>query len=343
MIAAQSVGAATVVACTDPNIWDAFVSRARDGSILQSWAWGELKARYGWEPTRYLWMPDGRVRGAISVLRRSLPGGLAMHYAPRGPVLDNQFDEWPSIWPALRRRLALQGGTVLRLDPEWPPAARSVLRQTGARPGHSIQHEATALMVLSNGEAVFDRMSASARRNMRQAERAGVVVVSSVQLDALDRFYDLLAETAGRQEFIIRPRAYYQDLFHAFARRRQVRVYLANLDGAPLAGSVMVTYGTRLVYLFSGSSDEGRRLKAPYLIQQHAIRDGQERGCTVYDLWGIPVDAQPGSPGWGYAHFKTMLGGTPATFAGAWDLPIHRPLAAAYHLAERVLARPAAV
>jgi peptidoglycan pentaglycine glycine transferase (the first glycine) len=343
MIAAQSIGAGTLVACTDPNIWDAFVSRARDGSILQSWAWGELKARYGWEPTRYFWIPDGRVHGAISVLRKPLPGGLAMHYAPRGPILDNQFDEWPDLWPALRRRLALQGGTVLRLDPEWPSVARSVLRQTGARPGHSIQHQATALVDLRDGAAVFDRMSASARRNMRQAERAGVVVESSTQLDALDRFYDLLAETAGRQEFIIRPRAYYRDLFHAFDLRRQVRVYLATHRGATVAGSVIVTYRTRLIYLFSGSNDEGRRLKAPYLIQQHAIRDGQAGGCTTYDLWGIPVDAQPDTPGWGYAHFKSMLGGTPVMFAGAWDLPIHRPLAAAYHLAERVLARPAAV
>lgn len=341
MIATSVIGAGPLVACTDPTTWDAFVSRARDGSILQSWAWGELKARYGWEPTRYFWMPDGRVRGAISVLRRSLPGGLAMHYAPRGPVLDNQFDEWPSVWPALRWRLALRGGTILKVDPEWPTDARDLLQRTGARPGHSIQHQATALVDLSDGEAVFDRMSASARRNMRLAERAAVMVESSVELDALNRFYDLLAATADRQEFIIRPQAYYRDLFRVLQERGQVRVYLASHRNATVAGSVMVAYGSRLVYLFSGSSDEGRRLKAPYLIQQRAIRDGQAHGCRSYDLWGIPVDAQPGSPGWGYAHFKTMLGGTPTTFAGAWDLPIHRPLAAAYHLAERVLGRPA--
>lgn len=338
---ATSISAGTLVVCTDPTTWDAFVSRAGDGSILQSWAWGELKARYGWEPTRYFWMPDGRIRGAASVLRRSLPGGLAMHYAPRGPVLDNQFDEWHSLWPALRRRLALQGGTILKVDPEWPAGAALALEEAGARHGHAIQHQATAMIDLSDGEAVFDRMSASARRNMRHAERAGVVVESSVQLDALDRFYDLLASTADRQQFIIRPRTYYRDLFEAFQERGQVRVYLASHVRATVAGSVMLVYGTRLIYLFSGSSDDGRRLKAPYLIQQSAIRDGQARSCRSYDLWGIPVDARPGDPGWGYAHFKTMLGGTPVTFAGAWDLPVHRPLAAAYHLAERVLARPA--
>lgn len=347
MIATHTIGAGTLVACTDPTIWDAFVSAAGDGSILQSWAWGELKARYGWEPTRYLWTREGQVRGAISVLRKQLPGGLAMHYAPRGPVLNKQFAEWPLLWDQLRRRLALQGGTVLKVDPEWPAHGQYVLQFTGARPTQSIQHQATALVDLGGGEGVFDRMSTSARRNMRQAERAGVIVESSVQLDALDRFYEMLAATADRQEFTIRPRAYYRDLFTAFLPPPQgegtvgARVYLATHQGVTVAGSVIVNYGDHLIYLFSGSSDEGRRLKAPYLIQQHVIRDGQARGSRIYDLWGIPVDPRPGDAGWGYAHFKAMLGGAPVTFAGSWDLPVQRPLAAAYHLAERVLARPA--
>jgi lipid II:glycine glycyltransferase (peptidoglycan interpeptide bridge formation enzyme) len=330
-----------LVAASDPTQWDAFVSAASDGSILQSWAWGELKAQYGWEPVRYQWIRDGRVRGAISILRRPLPGGLAMHYAPRGPVLDNQFDEWPSIWPSLRRRLGLQAGTILKLDPEWPVGASHVLEESGARPGHAIQHEATALIDLRGGEDVFSRMSASARRNIRQAERAGVRVESRTEVDAVARFYELLKATADRQRFIVRSAGYYCALFEAF--KGSSILYFANHQEATVAASLIVTYGTRLIYLFSGSSDEGRRLKAPYLIQQHAIRDGQALGCRTYDLWGIPVDFRPGDPGWGYAHFKEMLGGVPIKFAGAWDFPIHRPLAAAYHLAERMVARPMAV
>ncbi|MDQ6885345.1 MAG: peptidoglycan bridge formation glycyltransferase FemA/FemB family protein [Candidatus Dormibacteraeota bacterium] len=333
----------TLVATTDPQVWDRFVAQAADGSILQSWAWGELKARYGWEPTRYLWIRAGRLRGAVSVLRRSLPGGFAVHYAPRGPVLDRNFDEWPYLWAALRRELAAQGGTVLKVDPEWPEAGARAFEETGARPSQAIQHQATAIVDLRGGEAVFDRMSASARRNMRNAEKAGVVVESSTNIDAVDRFYELLAATAVRQEFIVRPLSYYRELFAAFKRRGQVRVYLASHNGVTVAGTVMMTYGTRLTYLFSGSSDEGRRLKAPYLLQQRAIRDAQAAGCVSYDLWGIPLDPRPGDAGWGYAHFKSMLGGVPVQFAGAWDIPVHRPLAVAYHLAERVAGRRAMV
>src|SRR5260370_8310327 len=54
MIATRPIGAGTLVACTDPTAWDAFLSTASDSSILPSWAWGEPQARYACEPTRHL-------------------------------------------------------------------------------------------------------------------------------------------------------------------------------------------------------------------------------------------------------------------------------------------------
>src|SRR5437764_257338 len=56
--------------CDDASAWDAFVSQAADGSVLQSWAWGSFKARHGWRVTRYRWMDAGQTVAAISVLRR---------------------------------------------------------------------------------------------------------------------------------------------------------------------------------------------------------------------------------------------------------------------------------
>jgi serine/alanine adding enzyme len=339
---------AALLVARDSRTWDRYIAEATDGSILQSWAWGEVKRRYGWHPNRYFWERDGVVRGAISVLRRPLTGALSFDYAPHGPVLDGNLREWPTFWSALRDELAGGRGTILRVEPQWKRADTWIMEETGARPAHPVQHRATAMVDLRGGEAVFGRMSASARRNMRQAGRAGVAVEATTDPAAVDYLYELLDETARRQRFIARTPDYYREVFNQFSPfqspssgegRVGASIYLAHHGGLTLAASTMIRYGRRLVYLFSGSNDDGRDLKAPYLIQQHAIRDAQAAGCTTYDLWGTPINASPGDAGWGYAHFKTMLGGVPRQFGGAWDLPIRWPLAAAYHLAERMVGR----
>src|SRR5260370_7808357 len=86
--------------CDDASAWDAFVSQAADASVLQAWAWGSLKSRYGWSVQRYFWVDAKAPIGAAAVLRRSLPGGLALNYAPPGPILHGRPDQWPALCPA---------------------------------------------------------------------------------------------------------------------------------------------------------------------------------------------------------------------------------------------------
>src|SRR2546429_374439 len=138
---------------------------------------------------------------------------------------------------------------------------------------HAVQHQATMVVGISGGDAALMRLKESTRRNIRSGSRQGIMVEASEASAAMDSFYDLLVETAAREQFTIRGRAYYQDLLGLFRERGQVCVYLARLEDRLLAGAVMLFFGSKLIYLYGGTRSEANDLKPRYLFPWRAIED----------------------------------------------------------------------
>ena len=88
-----------------------------------------------------------------------------------------------------------------------------------------------------------------------------------------------------------------------------------------------------------------------HALQWAALRLARDRGCYVYDLWGIPdeVGADPqaftepeswGEGGlWGVYRFKQGFGGRIVRYTGAWDLPFSKAGYALYCWALRYRGR----
>src|SRR2546430_14151496 len=167
----------------------------------------------------------------------------------------------------MRERIAQESGTVLKVDPEWTTdAQRAVLTEAGALPSrHPIQHQATCLVDISGGDEAMMRLKESTRRNIRAGIKQGITVEASEASAALDSFYELLQETAAREQFTIRSRSYYQDLLALFRERGQVGVYLARHEERLLAGAVMLFFGPKLIYFYGGTRGAAQDIKLGYL------------------------------------------------------------------------------
>lgn len=316
-------------------VWD-HLATGPNGHILQSWAWGELKARFGWRVQRLV-VGDA----CAQVLYRSLPGGLGtIAYVPKGPLVD--YDDLPALQillDAIRPLARQQRAVTLKIEPsvEDDPAVVQALRSLGFKPSpQAVQPPRTILVDLdAEPDELLRRMKQKTRYNIRLAGRKGVTVRSGNERD-LPAFYRLIETTAQRDGFGIHTQHYYESAHHLFVPAGRGRLLLAEIDGQLLAGLVVLAPdgGGTACYMYGASSDEHRNLMPTYLLQWEAMLWAREHGCRTYDLWGVPDEdegtleagfTQRNDGLWGVYRFKRGFGGRLARSIGAWDL-VYAPL-----------------
>ena len=344
-------------AVIDQPVWEDFVARHPAGHLLQTWAWGELKSRFGWQAVR-LGIGDGKraVAGA-QVLLRALPGGWHIAYVPKGPLVDwADATQVGALLADLHRLCRARRCIFLKIEPplEDEAAARDVIPSHGFRPrAPSVQPPRTILVdLLPQEQAILAAMKQKTRYNIHLAARKGVTVREG-NADDLPAFQRLTQVTGQRDHFGIHDAHYYRVAYDLFAPQRAA-LLLAEVEGEPVAGLMAFQHGQTAYYLFGASSGVHRECMPAYLLQWQAMRWARARGCRYYDLWGIPdadeeaLEAKFAAPGlkaarradttglWGVYRFKRGFGGRVCRSVGAFDYVYSRPFYWAYRLLSSV-------
>lgn len=247
----------------DSSIWNSIVSRLPNPHFLQTYEWGQVKAKYGWTPLYAVWDVDGEskverdsdllstfhlpVAAALILKRQIIRAGFAARlsvlYTPRGPLLD-----WTNA--ALKDRvlddlqsLAKKHGAIfLKVDPDVSlgtglpgseagipdPSGEVVVSELKRRGWRSssdqIQFRNTVVIDLKRSEEeLLARMKQKTRYNIRLAQRKGVSLRVGKQ-DDLSMLYEMYAETSLRDGFVIRDAEYYRMVWTTFMKNARVPV-----------------------------------------------------------------------------------------------------------------------
>ena len=321
--------------------WDEFLKDYPDAHLLQTGAWGELKSTFGWSAVRLATRPDQagvNGRQGAQILFRRLPLGLTLAYIPKGPVNLDQAGEasgWQELWKEVDALCYDRKSIFLKVEPDlWEPStlAETPEIQVSQLPAgfrqsqQSIQPWRTLLVDLQGDEeGVLSRMKQKTRYNIRLALKKGIVVSASSDLDT---FHRLMSVTGERDAFGVHSLEYYRRVYELFNPLRECELLVASFQGEPTAALMVFAHGARAWYFYGASSDEHRDLMPNYLLQWEAMRWARQRGCTSYDLWGVPdVDEQALEANftqktgglWGVYRFKRGFGGQLRRALGPWD------------------------
>jgi lipid II:glycine glycyltransferase (peptidoglycan interpeptide bridge formation enzyme) len=140
--------------------------------------------------------------------------------------------------------------------------------------------------------------------------------------------------TAQRDDFTPRPLSYFETMFRALLAEDPDRIALftAEHQGDLVAATVLIRVGGHVWYSYGASSTEKRDVRGSNAVQWEMIRHALAAGADVYDLRGITDTLDPDDSHVGLIQFKVGTGGEAVEYVGEWDLPITRPLYAAFSL-----------
>ncbi len=302
---------------TDSQQWNDFVAASECCNITQSYEWGELVPLLGSQTMRVgVIDDDGKLCAAMLLLISRAP---IIHrpyfYAPRGPVIDDPTS--PAMGVLLdfvRAEARKQGAFMLKIEPSVGDKDEKWLMALQQHHFHPVPYAVHirnewVLNIQPDEKTLLAGMKEKWRYNIRLAGRKGVTVRRGESQADFDAFYKIYVTTSERDQFFINSKAFYEEVMRLFSQDDRYALFLAEYEGKPIAGIIVLRYGRWSWYMYGASSNEQRNLMPNHLLQWTGMQWAKEHGCWYYNFRGIPEILEEGQELWGVYVFKRGFGG----------------------------------
>ncbi len=302
--------------------YDLWVKTHPHGSLWQSLEWKQYQEALGREVRIYAQMADEVIIASAMVTMDSGAYGLQTWEIGRGPLAAVSGERL-----AVSNDLQVGTNALLSTILQEAKAARALCLyvapaeeiatsyQLPATPSpRHVYPEATRVLDLNQPEeALLAQMHQKGRYNIRLAEKNGVRVEHSQDMDA---YHELACATAKRDGFRTPSKKQFQAFVDTLPGSFLLLAYQGDKnDSRPIAGLLGVSWGGIGIYYYGASSYEHRALMAPYLLQWRAMQHCQAQGCLKYDLLGVTPPHTTHAHAWdGISSFKEKFGGTVASY-----------------------------
>ncbi|MEI8361131.1 MAG: peptidoglycan bridge formation glycyltransferase FemA/FemB family protein [bacterium] len=313
---------------------DDFVGTEKHSQFIQSWAWSEFQRLVSGTVWRIGVEDKGKLIASAKISKKDLPMGRSYFYCGRGPVFKG--DVWnveaaALIFAEIERLAEEEMVMFLRFDPSFDCIAdveqiignRTFIKSDDVQPSKTL-----ILDVTKTEEELLAAMHQKTRYNINLANKKEVKIVEGGK-ERFEDFWSLLDQTTGRDKFRPHGRSHYSAMFDI--ETDTLKLLFAEVDGKPLAASILLFFGDTATYLHGGSSNDDRNLMAPYALQWASIQMAKNKGMNYYDFYGIDEERWPG-----VTRFKMGFGGEVKVFPGTYDIIYDEGWYSVYRMVRKV-------
>lgn len=261
----------------------------RPAYLFQQPLWARVLEPLGHETAYYCLEDDGRIvlaqpavhmrLGFFHLLYCGLPYGLAAGDSSRLGELAERLPEVAKREGVHRIRMSHN-----LYDPEVE------------LPGFAVQEHVQQVLHFAgrDEEQLWKDFKGRVRRDVRLAERRGVVVEEARDEASREALFEMYRRTMARNEsFVVWRREMVERMWDLICGPGDGEMLLARHEGQPLAGIVTFYSGKRCFYFLGASSGAKRNLCPNDAVIWECIKRALARGCEDFDFMISPRDDRP--------------------------------------------------
>ncbi len=324
--------------------WESFFQTCAEKTFLQSWNWGEFNKLMGDKLWRFGVFSSKRLIAAALVLKISARRGTFL-FIPHGPVVVEGLEprDKKEILELILTELSdiakEEKASFIRVSPiflKGPangyPENENIFLDLDFRlsPIHMHPEVTWELDITPPEDDLLAGMRKTTRYLIRQAEKnPDIQIIKSNNIEDLKLFLPVYLKTAKRHHFVAFSEKYLENEFKSFVKDKEIMLFLGKYKNEVVSAAIFVFWQDICFYHHSGSLSKYNKIPISYLLQCEAIKEAKNRGCKLYNFWGIAPDikneleAQKSKHPWaGLSLFKMGFGGSIKEYVKTQDYVI---------------------
>ncbi len=260
--------------------WDVLAAAHSNCSVFHTTAWAKtLVATYGYAPVYLQAEEAGSVRSLLPLMEVN-----SWLTGRRGIALPFTDECEPLYQDTGSARLLVQKALELGKSRRW----KSVEFRGGSElfPGApaSLSFYGHSLILEEDEPRLFARLDSSVRRAIRKAEKSGVTVAMSRELDAMETFYSLQCQTRRKHGLPPQPFAFFRNIYEYILSQNLGMIAVARCHNRPIAASVFFHRGARAIYKYGASDEAFQQLRGANLVMWETIKRLARDGVRTLHL-----------------------------------------------------------
>jgi len=319
--------------------WESFFQTCAEKTFLQSWSWGEFNKLMGDKLWRFGIFSSKRLIAAALVLKISARRGTFL-FIPHGPAVIEGLDTKDK--KEVLELILIQLGDIakaekvsfIRVSPIFlkNEENENIFSNLGFRlsPIHMHPEVTWELDITPRDEDILMNMRKTTRYLIRQAEKnPDIQIIKSNKIEDFKLFWPVYLKTAKRHHFVVFSEKYLENEFKSFSDDKEIMLFLGKYRGEVVSAAIFVFWQNICFYHHSGSLSKYNKIPVSYLLQWEAIKEAKNRGCKLYNFWGIAPDikneleAQKSKHPWaGLSLFKMGFSGSIKEYVKTQDYVI---------------------